>query len=100
MSKATNYSDIRNLQLVVSFNQPVMGENGHEFYPMVVEARADAITTEGAVRNVTKKLEVGAAVDEKLTNKEIYTKVKAFNTPLANLLKSAVLEALDDDVSV
>ena len=108
--KATNYSKINNLLLVVSFNQPT--DNPLDTQPIKIEARVEAITDEGAVRNVSKTLNVGAVrnvsktlnvgavQNTKLTNKEIYTKVKAFNAPLANLLKSAILEALNEDVSI
>jgi hypothetical protein len=99
MARTTNYSELRNLLLVVSFNQPT-GEHGLDIQPVQVEARCEAVTTEGAVRNVSTKLNVGAVQDTKLTNKEIYTRVKAFNTPLANLLKDAILEALNEDISV
>ncbi len=99
MSKSTNYSELRNLLLVISFNQPT-GEHGQEIQPVVIEARTEAVTDEGAVRNVSTKLNIGAVQSTKLTNQEIYTKVKAFNVPLANLLKDAILEALNENVSI
>jgi len=97
MVKQTNYSKLKNLLLVVSFNQP-SGENGQKVQPIVIEARCNALTDEGAVRNVSTKLNVGVEQTIKLTNKEIYTKVKAFNSQLGALLKDLVLDALDEDV--
>lgn len=97
--KSTTYSELRNLLLVVSFNQST-GENGQDIQPIVIEAKCEAITPEGAIRNVSTKLNVGTVQATKLTNKEIHTKVKAFNVPLANLFKDIMLEALDEDVSV
>lgn len=100
MSKATVYDTITNPLIVISFNQPTMADAGMTYQPIKVEARLEARTTEGAVRNVTSTLNVGAVVQTPLTNSQIYTTLKAINTPLANLLKTAYTEAISIDISV
>jgi len=98
MAKDTQYTAIRNLILVVSFNQPG-GEMGRQIQPVVVECRAEAWTPEGAVRNVSKRLDVGTVVDTPLTDKQIYTKISAVSPQLAGVLKDAIIEALNVDPS-
>ena len=98
MAKNTQYTETRNLILVISFNQPA-GEMGTKYQPVVIEARCEAWTPEGAVRNVSKRLDVGTVVDTPLTNKQIYTKVSAVSPQLAGVLKDAIIEALNVDPS-
>ena len=69
--KQTNYTELKNLLLVVSFNQPT-GERGQEIQPVIIEARAESLTAEGAVLNVKNEVRIGEATIEKLTNEEIY----------------------------
>lgn len=94
MARTTTYSDIKNLIIVVSFNRPA-GEHGQQIRPVVV---AD----EGAVRNITSTSEIGALQDAPLTLKQIYTNInKSTVGPiLAEVLKTAVLEAISTDVTV
>ena len=96
--KSTNYSELRNLLLVVSFNQPT-GEHGQKIQPVVIEARVEAITTEGAVRNVTSKVEIGEPVTEKLTNEEIYKTVYSISPVLAKALEGVLMDGVSEDMS-
>ena len=97
MAKDTQYTEIRNLLLVVSFNQPLPEEV--KYQPVVIEARCEARTPEGAVRNVSKRLDVGTVVDTPLTDKQIYTRISAVSPQLAGVLKDAIIEALNVDPS-
>lgn len=98
MAKVTNYSELRNTLLVISFNQPT-GEMGQQIQPVVIEARTESITTEGAVRNVTNTLNIGTPVEVKLTNEEIFKTVYSLNPVLAKALEGVLLEAVAEDVS-
>jgi hypothetical protein len=60
--KATNYSELRNLLLVVSFNQPT-GEHGQDIQPVVIEARTEAVTVEGACLNVRNLVNIGGSTN-------------------------------------
>ena len=97
MPKNTQYEEIKNLMLVVNFNQ--LDSEG-KYQPVRIEARADVETTEhkGSC-GVNKILNIGSPVNNPLTNKEIYTKVKAFNSQLGTLIKDLVLDALDEDLN-
>ena len=97
MAKNTKYSELRNLLLVVSFNQPT--ENPVEIQPVVVEARCEAITDEGAVRNVINTVNIGEVVTEKLTNEELFKTVYGISPVLAKALEGVLLEGISEDVS-
>jgi hypothetical protein len=98
MPKNTSYSELRNLLLVVSFNQPT-GEMGQDIQPVVIEARAESLTLEGAVRNVVNKVNIGEPVTEKLTNEEIYKHVYGISPVLAKALEGVLLDGIEEDVS-
>lgn len=98
MSKQTEYSELRNLLLVVSFNQPT-GEHGQEIQPVVIEARAESLTLEGAVRNVVNKVDIGKPVAVKLTNEELYKTVYGISPVLAKALEGVLLDGIEEDVS-
>lgn len=101
--KATNYTDINNLMVVVNFNRETTTEEGEQrFIPAVIEVRADAITEDGAVRSIVETKNVGTLTDEPLTLKQIYTAVNKTTTGalIAGVLKDAVLEAIDSDPSI
>lgn len=101
MPLATSYGEIRNPLIVISFNQPA-GENGQQYQPAVIETRCEAITTEGAVRNVVSKTNVGQVSDTKISLKQIYTAMNkaTVGALLANTFKEAMLEALSEDVTL
>ena len=96
--KTTNYLDIRNLLLVVSFNQPT-GDHGELIQPVVIEARCEAITDEMAVRNVVNTVNIGAVVQTKLTNEEIFKTVFGISPVLAKALEGVLLDAVAENVS-
>lgn len=96
--KSTQYSELRNTLLVISFNQPT-GEMGREIQPVVIEARTEAITPEGAVRNVTNKVNIGETINTKLTNEELYKTVYGISEVLAEALKGVLLDAVEEDMS-
>ena len=98
MGKNTTYSELRNTLLVISFNQPT-GEHGQDIQPVVIEARTEAATVEGAIRNVTNTVKVGEVVTEKLTNEEIYKTVYGISPVLAKALEGVLLDAVAEDVS-
>ena len=98
MSKQTSYRELRNLLIVVSFNQPT-GEMGREIQPVVIEARTEAVTDEGAVRNVINKVEIGEPVETKLTNEEIYKTVFGISEVLAKALEGVLMDGISQDVS-
>lgn len=100
MARTTNYSNIRNLLLIVSFNQPA--ENGTKYQPAVIEARCEAITDEGAVRSVVNTVGVGAVTQTPLTLKQIYNQVNktTVGALLAGALKDCLLDAINTDPSV
>lgn len=96
MPKSTNYSELRNLLLVVSFNQI---RNQGSIQPVVINARAEALTTEGAVRNVNTELKIGYPVEIPLTNEEIYKQVYGISKVLAEALKGVLLEGINQDAT-
>lgn len=96
--KPTNYSELRNLLLVISFNQPT-GEMGQQIQPVVIEARAEALTTENAVLNVKNEVKIGATVAEKLTNEELFKTVYGISEVLAKALEGVLLDGIAQDVS-
>ena len=98
MAKNTQYTETRNLILVVSFNQPE-GEMGRKYQPVVVECRAEAWTPEGAVRNVVNRMKIGEVTDTPLTNEEVYKAVYALSPVLAEVLKGTLLEGVSEDMS-
>jgi hypothetical protein len=101
MAKQTQYDDVKNILLVVRFNEPA-GEAGQKYQPVIIEARCEALTTEGAVRNVVSKTLIGAVQDAPLTLRQIYINVNKTTVGglLANILKEAILDALNIDPSV
>ena len=96
--KPTNYSELRNLRVLVNFNQPA-GYDGHSFQPVVIEAMAEAWTPEGAVRNVSNTLNLGEVSQALLTSEEIYKQVYGISEVLAEALKGVLLEGIAQDVS-
>lgn len=87
--------------IVVNFNQPA-GEYGQKYQPAVVEVRCEALTDEGAVRNVSSKVNIGSVIDAPLTLKQIYAQVNKTTVGgiLAGALKAALLDAIQEDASV
>ena len=102
MPKQTQYEEVKNLMLVVSFNKEErnLSTGMIEYVPVFIEARGDAITTEGGNAQFSKELKLGDLSETKLTNKQIYTKVNNFNSQLGALLKDLVLDVLNEDVSI
>ncbi len=98
MAKQTNYSELRNTLLVISFNQPT-GEHGQDIQPVVIEARTEAITPELAVRNVTNTVKIGEPVQTKLTNEELFKTVYGISPVLAEALKGVLFEAIEEDMT-
>ncbi len=94
--KNTNYSELKNLSLAIRFNQ---SKHQDGFQPVEIEARADALTTEGAIRNVSSRFNIGDVVETPLTNEEIYKQVYGISKVLATALKEVLLEGIDQDVS-
>lgn len=99
MARTTSYDNVRNIHLVVSFNQPA--GNSVDLIPAVIEARCEAITPEGAVRNVVNKVEVGNVIQTPLTLKQIYNQVNKTTVGglLAGALKDAILDAINVDAT-
>ena len=104
--KSTSYSEVKNLMIVITFNHPTtVLENGvtvNKYQPVVVEVRTDALTVEGACRGVIGRQNIGNPTINPLTLKQIYTQVNKTTVGgiLAGVLKTAVQEAIADDVSV
>jgi hypothetical protein len=96
--KQTNYNELRNLLLVVSFNQPT-GQNGQEIQPVVIEARCESITTEGAVLNVKNEVKIGDVVQTPLTHEELFKTVYGISPVLAKALEGVLFEGIAQDVS-
>lgn len=96
--KTTHYSKLNNLLLIVSFNQST-GDHGQDIQPIVVEARGESVTTEGAVLNVKSEVKIGDVVSEPLTNEEIYKTVYGVSEVLAEALKGVLLDGVNEDVS-
>lgn len=98
MGKQTQYSELRNTLLVISFNQPT-GQNGQDIQPVVIEARTEAYTDEGACRNVRNIVNIGEVVQTKLTNEELYKTVYGISEVLAEALKGVLFEAVSEDMA-
>ena len=96
--KQTNYSELRNLLLVVSFNQPA-GEIGTKVQPIVIEAHGEAWTPENAVRNVINRVNIGKVIDTELTEEELYKAVYGLSPVLAEVLQGVLMEGVAKDVS-
>jgi hypothetical protein len=99
MSKQTNYNELKNTLIVISFNQPT-GEHGQDIQPIQIEARTEPLTDEGAVRNVRNIVNIGEPVQVKLTNEEIYKQVFGISEVLAKALEGVLLDAVDSDMTV
>jgi len=98
MSKQTTYSELRNVLVVVSFNQPA-GMMGDMYQPVVIEARGGAITTEGAVRNMVNRVKIGEISDSPIINEELYKATYALSPVLAEALKGVLLDGVNEDMS-
>jgi hypothetical protein len=98
MAKQTEYSELRNTLLVISFNQRT-GANGQDIQPVVIEARTEAITPEGAVRNVKNQVNIGEIVQEPLNNEELYKLVFGLSPVLAKALEGVLLDSIEEDMS-
>ena len=104
MPKSTQYETIRNLMVVIGFN--FLEQEKRKLYPIRVEARGVAITSEGAQVKVSEIKNIGTPRNtlkgdvQAFTNKEIYEKVNELSPQLGKLVKDLVLDALDEDVSV
>lgn len=100
--KATNYTDVKNLMIVINFNQPIEVDGVQKIQPVVVDVRGEATTPENAIRHISAKSNVGNPVDTALTGKQIYNAINKTGTgaTLANILKTAYIEAINEDVSV
>lgn len=95
--KSTTYSEMRNQLLVISFNQPT-GEHGQEIQPIVIEARAESVTSEGAVLNVREQQPIGEPTDTKLTSEELYKTLYSVSPILAEMFNRLTVSAVDEDV--
>ena len=101
MAKPTTYSTVKNPMIIITFNQPG-GIDGIQFIPAVIEVRMDATTTEGAIRGIVNRVELGNITATPLTNVQIYTQVNKSTTGalISGILKTAFIDALNEDPSV
>lgn len=101
MAKTTQYSEVRNVLIVIGFNEPVNIGETKKYQPVVINTRMDAITTEGAVRGVSGIVNIGEPVDVPLSGRQVYSALNKTQTGsiLANALKETYLEAIDEDVT-
>lgn len=104
---ATNYTKIKNLMLVINFNQPTqvtetvddVETTVQKFQPIVIQARADTLTDENAVRGIVKELNIGEPVAEELTNEELYKAVYGISEVLAKALEGVLMDGIAEDLS-
>jgi len=101
MTKSTQYNEVRNIILVVKFNEPSL-DVGFKYQPVTIEAHCEALTTEKAVRNVINRVLIGTITDTPITLKQIYNNMNKTTVGgiLADVLKGALLDALDVDPSI
>jgi len=71
--KATNYTNIKDLQIKVNFNQ--QADLGGKVYPAVITINCNAITTEGGILPIQVSSPIGSATATPLTIQQIYTQV-------------------------
>lgn len=95
--KLTNYSELKNIKIVISFNQSA-GYSG-EIQPMTIEALAEAWTPEDAVRNISSKLDIGEIANQKISNEEIYKYTVGISEIVAEVLKNILNEGISEDVT-
>ena len=109
--KPTNYTEIKNLLIVLSFNQPIQVEvevpensiNTHQsvtkYQPIVINTRADVLTVEGAQMGLSENQNVGEPSDVQLTHEQLYAQLYALSPVLAAGKAAILLEGIDQDVS-
>jgi hypothetical protein len=114
--KPTMYTEIRNLMIVLNFNQQIQVEEMKsvempdgttqdqmqsvtKYQPIVVDTRADVLTTEGATMGISEKVNVGEPSDTELTHEELYKQLYALSPILAAGNAAVLLQGVNQDIS-